>query len=115
MSNLKSNYAAHKRDPSFQAVILAYKVTRPGSLLREFMVKALVQLIGTGDDTSAYSTKLTTDNVVENADLVRDMIRVTGMYNKSPDTRDVNPSSLPKCWFHVHTPGAKCAYKGDVL
>lgn len=114
MSNLMSGYAEYRRDPSFQAIILSYKLTRPGSPLREFMAKTLVQLIGS-DITSAYATKTATDIVMENPDLVRDMIRITGFYNLNSDLQGVRPWTLPKCEFHVHAPGAECAYKGEVL
>jgi hypothetical protein len=114
MSNIMSRYVTHRRDPSFQAIILAYKVARAASPLREFMAKTLVQLIGS-DDTSAYATKTAADIVMETPDLVRDMIRITGVYNKNPDMQGVRPWTLPKCEFHAHPPGAECAYKGDVL
>ena len=62
--------------------MVSYQVTPAGSPLRDFIVRTLLQLVGTGDEKSAYSTKNATDEIMGNADLVRDMIRLTGEQNK---------------------------------
>jgi len=52
------------RQPSFRAIMVSYEVTPAGSPLRGLMARTLLQLVGTGDDKSAYSTKLAADEIM---------------------------------------------------
>jgi len=59
------------------------------------MARTLLERLGTGTEESAYSTRLATDEIMCNADLVCDIIRLIGERN-AHGSRD--PSFLVRSW-----------------
>lgn len=107
MSDLMDNIEIHNRHPNLRSVIVSYESTPAGSPLRKFMARTLLSVVGTG----TYSTECATDEIMGNADLVRDIIRLTGEKNAQEGANfDVLPWEMPRCDFHAHAPGADCAY-----